>query len=156
MSQLRITDLIPSNQILAHMNARTKEGALEEMADLLTRAAGPEMRAPILDALKQREQLASTGIGEQVAIPHGKIDQLPSVLAGLARSQEGIDFGSIDGQPTHLFFVIVAPGSANGLHLRALARIARLCRSEKFRSMLLDAGQGEEMYAILRSEDERL
>jgi len=156
MDQVRIAELIPQSHILADMQADNKDAALEEMAQLLSDAAGRDLRRPILDALAQRERLASTGIGEQVAIPHGKLEDLPTMIAGLARSRGGIDYGAIDGQLTHLFFVIVAPGGANGLHLKALARIARLCKNDAFRGRLLSADRPSEMYDVLRGEDEAL
>jgi mannitol/fructose-specific phosphotransferase system IIA component (Ntr-type) len=112
MRDIRLAELIPESQILSDMTAKTKDDALAEMAVMLSGAVGVELQQPILAALEQRERLASTGIGEQVAIPHGKLDDLPCMVAGLARSRRGIDFGAIDGQRTHLFFVIVAPGQA--------------------------------------------
>lgn len=153
MQEIRLADLIPETLILSDMTATTKEGALLEMSKMLSGAVGEDLQVPILEALSQRERLASTGIGEQVAIPHGKLDQLPYIVAGLARSRAGIDFGAIDGQRTHLFFAIVAPGGANGMHLRALARIARCCRNDAFRTRLLKADETAEMYDVLRSED---
>jgi PTS system nitrogen regulatory IIA component len=156
MEELRMIDLIAKDRILADMRAATKEDALEEMARLVATGLGPGMQVQIHDALVQRERLASTGIGEEVAIPHGKLDQLPTLVAGLARSRDGIDFGAIDGRETRLFFVIVAPANANGLHLRALARVARLCREEDFRSRLLQVERSEQMHEILSEADARI
>ena len=133
--------------------AETKNDALEAISRLISDDLAPDMQRPIFDALAQRERLASTGIGEQVAIPHGKLDQLDTMVAGLARSRAGVDFGAIDGQATRLFFVIVAPGNANGLHLRALARVARLCRNNTFRTRLLEAEVPSEMYDVLLMAD---
>lgn len=153
MDALRLADLIPEDQILADLQARTKDSALQEISEMLGVRLGNGMQGSILEALRQRERLASTGIGEQVAIPHGKLDELPQVVGALARSREGIDFGAIDGRLTHLFFVIVAPGSANGAHLKALARIARCCKSEEFRARLINAQRPAEMHEILQRED---
>ena len=150
---MRLVELIPEKRILADMQARTKDAALREMAGLLGADGGERMQQRIWEALVQRERLASTGIGEQVAIPHGKLEDLGEVVGGLARSVDGIDFGAIDGRPTHLFFVIVAPGSANGVHLKALARIARCCKNEGFRGRLMSADQAHEIFEVLDQED---
>ncbi|MBK8482285.1 MAG: PTS sugar transporter subunit IIA [Proteobacteria bacterium] len=153
---MRIANLISKDRIVAELRAQTKDEALREISGVIGADLGADVAQDICDALAQRERLASTGIGEFVAIPHGKLDRLPSMVAALARSRDGIDFGAMDGQPTRLFFVIVAPGSANGLHLRALARVARLCKSADFRQSLLRAEAPEAMFEILCSAERAL
>lgn len=155
MDDVRLAELFPTQQILPDLKARTKDEALREIATKLAGVLNTDLEMPIHDALLHREQLASTGIGEQVAIPHGKLDELPHIVGALARSRKGIDFGAIDGRPTHLFFAILAPGSANGVHLKALARIARCCKDETFRSRLLGAQQSTEMHTVLTDRDAR-
>src|SRR5690606_10900224 len=103
--------------------------------------------------LAEREELASTAIGDGVAIPHGKLAQVGEIVACLGRSRAGIDFGSMDGQPTHLFFVMVAPENSTGAHLKALARISRVFKDAQFRRHLLDAPDAEAMYQIIQQED---
>ena len=103
-------------------------------------AAEPGVEAErLLQVLVERENLQSTGIGDGVAIPHGKLPGLSRLLAGFARSPRGVDFESIDGQPTYLFFVLVAPESSTGAHLKALARISRVFKDPEFRRRLLAA-----------------
>ncbi|MBK6849153.1 MAG: PTS sugar transporter subunit IIA [Proteobacteria bacterium] len=156
MDDMRIANLISRDRIVASLRAQTKDEALREIAAVIGAGLGASVEQEICDALAQRERLASTGIGEFVAIPHGKLDRLPTMVAALARSRDGIDFGAMDGQPTRLFFVIVAPGSANGMHLRALARVARLCKSADFRQQLLRAEATEAMFEILCSAEHAL
>jgi PTS system nitrogen regulatory IIA component len=103
--------------------------------------------------LAERERLASTAIGEGVAIPHGKLETVSGLLACIGRSRRGVEFDSLDGQPTHLFFVLVAPASSTGVHLKALARISRLFKDEAFRRRLLAAPDAATMFRIVVDED---
>ena len=89
--------------------------------------------------LEERELLASTAIGDGIAIPHGKLDSVGRLVGALGRAVAGIEFDSIDGKPTHLVFMLVAPASSTGIHLKALARLSRLFRDAGFRKRLLDA-----------------
>ena len=107
----------------------------------------------LLEVLREREALQSTGIGEGVAIPHGKLPGLDGLVAGFARSRPGLDFESIDGQPTHLFFLLVVPEHSGGQHLKALARISRFCRDPDFRKKLSEAGSLKDIFAIIEEED---
>ena len=90
----------------------------------------------------ERERISTTAIGEGVAIPHGKLPGLERIYGVFARSSEGVDFNSLDGGPTHLFFVLIAPENAAADHLKALARISRLLKDEVFRRRF-DGGQNQ-------------
>jgi PTS system nitrogen regulatory IIA component len=105
--------------------------------------------------LLDRESLGSTGIGEGVAIPHGKVPGLTRLAAVIARSRAGVQFHSLDGKPTHLFFLVVAPEQSAGMHLKALARISRLLKDARFRRSLLDARDADDLRRILKEEDDR-
>ena len=105
--------------------------------------------------LLERERISTTAIGEGVAIPHGKLPGVERVLGVFARSLQGVDFSSLDGGPTHLFFVLIAPESAAADHLKALARISRLLKDETFRRRLLTGQTGEELYRIIAEEDDK-
>lgn len=152
---MQITEFLSEDRILARMQARSKDEALVELAEMLAGDRGDDFRDQIARVLQERERLASTGIGAQVAIPHGKLDAVGTLLMGLGRSEEGIDFESVDGEPTHLFFVLVAPEKSTGDHLKALARIARLCREEELRQGLLSAKDSAQMFELLRQEDSK-
>jgi PTS system nitrogen regulatory IIA component len=109
--------------------------------------------ARLVDVLIEREKLQSTGIGEAVAIPHGKLPGISRLLASFARSRSGVDFESIDGQDTHLFFLLVVPEHSGGQHLKALARISRFFRDAAFRKRLLDAETLDEVFRAIEEED---
>lgn len=141
---------------MEELKAGTKEEVITELASVV--AGNCEEIAPIELAriLLERESLGSTGIGEGVAIPHGKYPGIKFLTGALGRSTKGIDFQSMDGKPAHLFFLLVAPENSAGLHLKALARISRLLKTERFRKKIMDAESHAEMVEILREEDERL
>jgi len=107
----------------------------------------------LLQVLLEREALQSTGIGEGVAIPHGKLPGLGDLVASFARSRKGLDFDSIDGQPTQLFFLLVVPEHSGGAHLKALARISRFFRDASYRQKLVEAESLDEVFAAIEAED---
>ena len=109
--------------------------------------------ARLLDTLLEREKLGSTGIGEGVAIPHGKVPGLPGLMASFGRVPAGIDFRAIDGRPTQLFFTLFAPENSAGAHLKALARISRIFKNPGFRATILEARDGPEIYRLIETED---
>ena len=107
----------------------------------------------LVDTLLDREKLGSTGIGEGVAIPHGKMPGLPGLVASFGRSTAGVDFRAIDGRPTHLFFTLFAPENSAGAHLKALARISRIFKNPSFRDAILKAASADEVYRLIEVED---
>jgi nitrogen PTS system EIIA component len=119
-------------------------------------ASHPEIdRARLVHALEDRERLNSTALGDGIAIPHGKLPGIRQVVAAFGRSPAGVDFNSLDGKPTHLFFLLVAPEDSAGAHLKALARISRLLKDESFRTRLISARNGADLYQTIREEDEK-
>jgi len=102
----------------------------------------------------ERERLGSTGIGGGIGIPHGKLKNLESLVLGFGLSRKGVDFESIDGRPTHLFFLILTPENSTGLHLKLLARISRILKNDSFKKKLLKATDSNEVYSIIREIDE--
>ena len=112
-------------------------------------------RQKVLDVLLDRERISTTAIGEGVAIPHGKLAGVDRVLGVFARSPAGVDFASLDGEPTHLFFALIAPENAAADHLKALARISRLLKDDEFRRQLNEAQTQQELYEIIAREDDK-
>jgi PTS system nitrogen regulatory IIA component len=102
-----------------------------------------------------RESLGSTGIGQGIGIPHGKSDCVKKLIAAFGLSQKGIDFNSLDGEPTYIFFLLVAPQDSAGPHLKALARISRLLKDKYFREALRQCKSSKDIIKIISSEDER-
>ena len=154
---MKIEDILSEDLVLADLAARAKPDVLVELADALT-TRHQELnldKARLVGALEDRERLNSTALGDGVAIPHGKLPGLRRVLAAFGRSRVGVDFQSLDGKPTHLFFLLVAPEDSAGAHLKALARISRLLKDPGFRARLLEAPDAQTIWTIIRDEDAR-
>ena len=150
---MKITDILIREGSILDLTSKAKGDLLAEMAGSLA-AVEPRLAADqLLGVLRERESLQSTGIGEGVAIPHGKIGGLDRLVATFARSTAGVDFDSIDGQPTHLFFLLVVPEQSGGQHLKALARISRFFRDASFREKLLGASELDEIFRAIEEED---
>ena len=123
---MKITDFLSSDSVIPQLASRDKTSAIEEMANLLASCHRELEKKQVLEVFLERERISTTAIGDGVAIPHGKLPAVDRVLGVFARSREGIDFASLDGEPTHLFFALIAPQNAAADHLKALARISRL------------------------------
>jgi PTS system nitrogen regulatory IIA component len=150
---MKIVDLIKRDMVVPELRATDKRGILEELAAYMAGRHPRIDRAVLAKVLIEREMLASTAIGEGVAIPHGKLGAVGEIVACLGRAAKGVEFDSMDGQPTFLFFVLVAPESSTGAHLKALARISRVFKDPEFRRRLLAAPDGESMYNVVAEED---
>jgi PTS system nitrogen regulatory IIA component len=152
---MKILDILAPENVLSDLHETTKLGVLEELAGALA-ATHPEIsRDRLVDVLLEREKLGSTAIGEGIAIPHGKLPKLAGVLAVFGRSRDGVDFQSLDGGLTQLFFLLVAPEDASGAHLKALARVSRLLRDKEFRQRLIAADGTASIYETIRQEDDK-
>lgn len=151
---MKITDFLSRETIVPALASRDKDAALEEMAAYLGSTHRLD-KDKVLKVLLERERISTTAIGEGVAIPHGKLNGVERVVGVFARSPEGIDFASLDGAPTHLFFVLVAPENAAADHLKALARISRLLKDEAFRRRLMAGESSQELYTTILEEDEK-
>ena len=152
---MKIVDILAEPLVVGALTGRSKDEVIEELAAVVAEHHPEIERDRLVAALEERERLNSTALGEGVAIPHGKLAGVKRVVAAFGRSPSGIDFSSLDGKPTHLFFLLVAPEDSAGAHLKALARISRLLKDETFRSRLLAAPDAAELYRIIRTEDER-
>jgi PTS system nitrogen regulatory IIA component len=150
---MKIVDFIREDLILPDLKSKSKLDLLAELADHLALHSEGVSRDALLKVLVDRERLASTAIGEGVAIPHGKLDAVGKLVACVGRAREGVDFDSMDGRPTHLFFVLIAPENSTGVHLKALARISRLFKDPEFRGRLLAANTAKEMFDVIADED---
>lgn len=152
---MKIEDILAEELVLPDLTARSKTDVLVELATAVS-AVHPELeRERLVQALEDRERLNSTALGDGVAIPHGKLPGIKRVFAAFARSRQGVDFHSLDGGPTNLFFLLVAPEDSAGAHLKALARISRLLKDESFRQRLLEAPDAAALYEVIRNEDAR-
>ena len=152
---MKILDILKEELIIAELKAVTKKEAIEEMSRIATKHDDRLQLDSLMDVLLEREKLGSTGIGDGVAIPHGKVGNIDEVIAVFARSSEGVDFDSMDGKKTHLFFLLIAPENSTGIHLKALARISRLMKEPDFRMGLMEAKTREELYRAFADEDSK-
>jgi nitrogen PTS system EIIA component len=150
---MKIVDLIARDMIVPALGSAEKRAILEELAGHVASRHPRIDRASLTKVLVDRELLASTAIGEGVAIPHGKLPAVSEIIACLGRAPGGVDFDSMDKQPTYLFFVLVAPESSTGAHLKALARISRVFKDQAFRKRLLEAPDADAMYRVIAEED---
>ncbi len=150
---MKITDILVREASILDLEATAKDALLSELANALAAAEPALDGEQLVNVLRERESLQSTGIGEGVAIPHGKINGLDRLVATFARSKDGVDFESIDGQPTQLFFLLVVPEQSGGQHLKALARISRFFRDASFRDKLLSASALDEIFKAIEEED---
>lgn len=149
---MRIQDIVAPEAIVDNLRADSKEGVLRELSEVIANLVPKLSAASLASILMERESLGSTGIGDGVAIPHGKVGGIEHLVAAFGRSRNGVQFHSLDGKPAHLFFLIVAPEYSAGMHLKALARISRLLKDERFRRSLLEAEDADELRRILREE----
>ncbi len=152
---MKIQDLVPPDAVLDDLRSDTKEGVLRELSEVLSAKVPSLPPETIASILLERENLGSTGIGDGVAIPHGKAAGIERLVAAFGRSRKGVQFQSLDGRPAYLFFAIMAPETSAGMHLKALARISRLMKDERFRRSLLEAENAGDLCRILREEDGR-
>jgi len=149
---MKIIDILQEETIIAELNAIDKKGVLEELTGPVAQVSGVDQKE-MVRVLLERERLGSTGIGEGIAIPHGKLKSLKSLLVSFGRSQKGVDFEAIDGKPAHLFFLLMAPENSTGEHLRMLASISRLLKDNSFRQRLMTAGGRRKLYTVIADED---
>lgn len=152
---MKITEFLAPESVVFSLNATDMKSVVDEMCTLLHSRAPQMDGAEVASILLDREHLSSTGIGEGVAIPHCRVAGLESIVAAFGVSRSGIDFNSIDGKPTHLFFVLLSPENSAGIHLKALARISRLFKSPAFRAAILNAPDAKAIYDIIVGEDSR-
>ena len=150
---MKICDVLHKEAILGDLKAQNKKGILEELVTPVA-AITKVNQEDLVKVLMERERLGSTGIGGGIGIPHGKMKDLESLVLGFGLSRKGVDFESLDGKPTHIFFLLVTPENSTGLHLKLLARISRILKNEPFKDRLLNASDSDEIFGIIKDEDE--
>ncbi len=150
---MKIVDILSKDRVIPELDSKVKKDVILELVKALP-LTGVD-NGHLVQVLLEREKLGSTGIGDGVAIPHGKLREIGQLIASFGRSKRGVDFDSLDGKPTHLFFLLVAPEDSAGVHLKALARISRLFKDGQFRETLMKGKDQEDLFRILQEEDER-
>ena len=150
---MRLRDLLDESVVKVGLESRDKEECFEEMIDLLVRAGRLSDRAGALEAVLQREQQGTTGIGDGIAIPHGKHASIPTLTVAVGTSLDGIEFDAVDGKPVHAVFMLLAQINDPGPHIRALAEIARLVQTPGLYRRLVEAGSAGEILNVLDAEE---
>ena len=151
---MKIADILNENLVVSKLTSKNKKEVLEELVSVIIKQDKRINKKEIIEVLIERERLGSTGIGDGIAIPHGKLKNIDTLVASFGRSEEGVDFESMDGESTHLFFLLVAPENSAGIHLKALARISRLLKDSSFRKNLMEAKSGEDIFKAIIEKDE--
>ena len=151
---MRLDQILNSGFINESLQAKNKTEVLQELVQTIIDGGLKLDSSVAMEILQQREKLGSTGIGDGVAIPHGKIPVLEDLVVAFGRSKEGISFDAIDGKPVHLFFLLLAPENSAGQHLKALAKISKMLKVVDFRKNLMDAKSSDDLYKIIISQDQ--
>ena len=152
---MKITDILKKDYIITDLISRDKKGVLAELSNFLESKGAIPNKENLLLALIEREKLGSTGVGENVAIPHAKINEIDQIITMFGRSIKGIEFDSLDKKPTHFIHLVIAPANSTGQHLKALARISRLFKNPSLREAVLHATEMNQIYSILVDEDSK-
>lgn len=150
---VKITDYMSEELILLDLKAKNKDEALKELSALIGKSKKIEKKDVIYKALLERENLGSTGIGKEVAIPHAKTDAAESLTIAFGISKEGVDFKSLDQEKVKIFFVFASPFKDSQIYLKVLARISRLIRDENFREKLLNCENAKEILECIDKEE---
>jgi PTS system nitrogen regulatory IIA component len=151
---MKLSELTDEDYILPELKAKDKKGVLEELVDALVKREPSIDKKALVKVLLERERLGSTGIGDGVAIPHGKFHGITRPIISFGRSRKGLDFESMDGEPAFLFFLLVAPENSASIHLKALAKIAKILKNSAFRKVLMEAPGKKELYRTIIQNDE--
>jgi PTS system nitrogen regulatory IIA component len=151
---MRIIEFLRPEAVIGELSGESSQSVLTELCKPLASLYRVDAQR-LLETLLEREKLGSTGIGDGVAIPHGKVTGLPALMASFGRSRAGVDFRAIDGKPTHLFFTLFAPENSSRTHLNALATISRISKNPAFREGILAAKDAAEIYRLIEAEDSK-
>ena len=151
---MRLADLLLKENIIPELEARDKNGVLEELAGVIAGHDPSLEKNALVKVLLDRERLGSTGIGEGIAIPHGKFSGISQPIISFGRSRKGLDFEAMDGGLVYLFFLLVAPENSASIHLQVLAKIAKILKNIALREALLEAPGRPELYQIIVQNDE--
>lgn len=152
---MNVYEMLDKKAVTTELTSKDKPEALSELVELLV-SSGTIKEADkdlILGKLKEREVLGSTGIGKGVAIPHAKSKRVKKMIAAFGISKQGMDFKSLDGEPTHIFFLLLAPGETPGPHLKALAKISRMLDDKFVRDRLRSAKSDQDILKIIKEEE---
>ena len=150
---MKILDVLHEETIIIELKSKDKKGVLEELVEPVSRITKIN-HEKLVKILMDRERLGSTGIDGGIGIPHGKLKELDSLILGFGLSKSGVNFESMDGRPTHIFFLLFTPENSTGLHLKLLARISRILKNDDFKEKLINVSTVDEVISIIKENDE--
>ena len=150
---MTLLDILSPNSTIVGLSADSKEGISRELVESLEEGESISNRDKVLQAVLERENIMSTGIGDGIAIPHGKSDAVVKLTAALGTHKRGVDFEALDGEPAFVFFLLVSPANISGPHIKALARISRLLKNDDFKKSLIEATTADEIVAAIEKEE---
>jgi nitrogen PTS system EIIA component len=152
---MKIDDILKKDSIIPNLTGINKDEVLREITALLEKLGIIKDKECLFKTLMEREKLGSTGIGENVAIPHGKSDEISNIIIVFGRSIAGVDFEALDQKPVHFVCMVIAPSNSTGQHLKALARISRLFKNQNLRKGILELDGADQIYSRLLEEDSK-
>lgn len=152
---MTLMEILSSKSVIIGLKGQNKREILEELVNELEVGDKITDRDKVLQAVLDREDIMSTGIGHGIAIPHGKSEYATMLGGVLGIKSEGINFNALDGKKTYIFFLLVSPLNVSGPHIKALARISRVLKGEDFRQRLIGIRNREEALAIIEAEDKK-
>lgn len=150
---MQLVDVLKENMIFLNFEANNKEEAIEKFINSLDKTGTIKEPNALKDALLEREKLGTTGIGQGIAMPHARSSAIKDLTVAFFRSEKGIDFKSMDSEPVHLVFLLLAPVTAGGPYLKLLAKISRLLRGDDFRNALMEAKDVSSVLQIIQDND---
>lgn len=153
---MNIEEILTESCVISNLKASTKKDAIYEMCESLKKAGFIEDVQEVVDVILERERLGSTGIGEGVAIPHGKMKGIKKILCVFGKSEKGIDFDAIDKKPVHIIVLLLAPEGSASIHLKMLSKISKILRDASIRKKLLELKDAREIYSYILEEDRRI
>jgi len=151
---MKLSDLLVEESVIPDLKATDKTGVLEELVEVLRKHDLSLDKNALVKVLLERERLGSTGIGDGIAIPHGKFHGVARPIISFGRSRKGLEFDSVDGEPAYLFFLLVAPENSASVHLKALAKIAKILKNSAYRKTLMEVSGRKQLYQAIILNDE--
>ncbi|MEC8957932.1 MAG: PTS sugar transporter subunit IIA [Nitrospinota bacterium] len=152
---MKIDEILKKESVIADLIGDNKVKVIKEMTQCLKKNNFIKNDQALFETLMEREKLGSTGIGENIAIPHGKSDEVTKIITVLARSKNGVEFESLDQKPVHFVCMVIAPAHSTGQHLKVLARVSRIFKNQGLRDEILQAESSDAIYSILTNEDSK-
>jgi PTS system nitrogen regulatory IIA component len=149
---MKILDVLRKEAVILDLKSKEKKGVIEELVAPLAQSSGVAPK-DLVKVLMERERLGSTGIGGGIGIPHGKMKGIDALIVGFGLSRKGVNFESIDGRPTHIFFLLVTPENSIDIHLKLLSQISRILKNDLLKERLRNAESRDEVLDIIREED---